>query len=139
MIFAEALFTRLERFTATRLGMTAYFVPNAAFDNNRGTLAIPDKPDVPASWVEVVLDEVEPTRAENFTGLLGSNPDVLTGEIPTERAFLVQAFYFTEPPTIDDRIIIQATGQNYSIAGVDAVNEIGATVAVFRLLCRVLG
>ncbi len=139
MDLGAALFAGLENFTASRLGVSAYFVRGIANEINRGLLALPleDEP-VPATWKEIVLVETSTAQAENFSGLLESNPDVLTGERPTERAFIVRQFYFAEPPTIDDRIILIATGQNLSIAGVDPESELEKSAMVYRLLCRVL-
>jgi hypothetical protein len=139
MTFAEALFQGAENFVATRQGIEAFFVLDDASTHNRKPLFIPlDPTEVSPEWKTVTLVETEPERAENFTGLLESNPDVLTGEIPAQRAFVVQQYFFNQMPTIDDRIIIKASGENFSIAGVDVVGEIGASASVYRLLCRSL-
>lgn len=139
MQFLDAVFTGLENFAASRLGIQAYFIPGASLTYNRQVLIIPTPPDpVDNAWRLISLVETKLNPAENFTGLLENNPDVLTGENPAERAFIVRQFEFNEPPTIDDRLILLATGQNFSISNVDSVAEIGATGIAYRLICRAL-
>lgn len=134
-----ALFLGLQNFTASRLPILAYFVPGAVVAVNSKPLLIPEKPDpIPADWKEIALVETSVSDAENFTGLLANNPEVLTGEIPSERAFIVRQFYFTTKPTIDDRLILRATGENFAITNVDSLAEIGDVPNVYRFICRAL-
>ena len=140
MNLGAALVMGIHNFAASRTGKSAYFVPGAALESNRRVLALPSEPDVevPPTWKQIKLVETKLSNAENITGLLENNPDVLTGETPGERAFIVQQYFFTEPPTIDDRIIMIATGQNFSITNVDPLAEFERFSTVYRLVCRAL-
>jgi hypothetical protein len=132
-----ASFAALETLCAQQLGVTVYYVADAAATSNRKPLAIPGS--IPGSWVQMeVVESSLGGQAENYTGELGANADVLTGEVPPTRIFVARASLFATPPTIDGRLIVKATGQNFAIENVDPAHELSDQPMMYRLACRAL-
>jgi hypothetical protein len=133
----QAAFAAADKFIADRLGIDCYFVPGAQSVNNRAVMTIPNS--IPSGWVLIKAVVTRGTNPhENATGELGIGADSLAGETPARRYFDVQATYFSAPPTIDDRLIVVATGQNLVIENSQPNAELGDGLITYRFTLREL-
>jgi hypothetical protein len=143
MSIAKALL-KGEKIAARKLGLDAYFVPGTAGGFDRVPLTIPET--IPAEWRALKVLEETPSGQpfsddySNETGAFSGNADVLPGERRDRRVFLAVAdpLIFPSAPTLDDRLILMATGETWAVEHVGQLDVIGSTLITYLLTCRQL-
>lgn len=131
----EALAAGLENLCAENLGKQAWLCRGAALTFNMQRIELAN---LPVNAEAITLVETAYNKANKWSGLLDGNPDTLVGEPPNLRAFVVRVSEVGTQLTVDDRLVMVATGQNFAVVGCDPEGELGESVFTYRVTCKAI-